>query len=244
MKKGCAILFLLLTTLFYGQNATLLQNIDYRAEELKHGLNKTGDTLILEGQRDITKVAIFNDNFERSIVVDSKQTKIPLTDFPNGRYVTEVKVHNKLIIITLILHKPTDHFSKDIASNQIESLDEGQKLTTQVKAEGNVVEENSIEPKEIDAPKPAVRFYWIVNKIYKGHSSRKVMKIGDKEAVEKIIRQNEIDLKTRTGRHNELVIWEVYDTSKFMRFKRRNPDYANATEADCFNTVPFYKSGS
>ena len=241
MKKGCAILFLLLTTFIYSQNATLLQNIDYRADELKHRLDTSGDTLILEGERNIEKVVFFNDDFEKSMVIDSKQTKIPLTNFPNGRFVTEVKVHNKLIIITLICHKPTHVISSDLASNHIESLNEGQKLQTHIEAEGNLADNNKLE--EPEAPKKTVRFYWIVNKIYKGHSSRKVMKIGDKDAVDKVIRQNEIDLKTKTGRHNELVIWEVYDTAKFMRFKRRNPDYANAKTAECFNTVPFYKSG-
>ncbi|WP_299519633.1 hypothetical protein [Winogradskyella sp.] len=244
MKKGCAILFLLLTSLVYSQNATLLQNIDFRAEELKHALNKTGDTLILEGERNITKVAIFNDDFEKSLNVNSKKTKIPLTDFPNGRFITEVKVHDKLIIITLIRHKPLDNISKSVATKNTEVLNNGEKIISQNEAQGKLLTNTNLETSIHNEPQRTVRFYWIVNKIYKGHSSRKIMKIGDKQSVEKIIRQNEIDLKTKTGQHNELVIWEVYDTSKFLRYKRINPDYANAEDVDCFNTIPFYKSGS
>ncbi|WP_299366448.1 hypothetical protein [Winogradskyella sp.] len=243
MKKGCAILFLFLTSLVYSQNATLLQNIDYRAEELKHRLNKSGDTLILEGERTIAKVAIFNNDFERVFVIDNKKTHIPLTNFPNGRYVTEVKVYDKLIIITLIRHKPIDNTSKNLTVSSIENIDEELTIQSQNEAKGKTTT-NTSNIAEDSAPKKSVRFYWIVNKIQKGHSSRKIMKIGDKQSVEKAIRQNKIDLKTRAGRHNELVIWEVYDTSKFLRYKRKNPDYANAENVDCFNTVPFYKSGS
>ncbi|BAO74925.1 hypothetical protein [Winogradskyella sp. PG-2] len=68
------------------------------------------------------------------------------------------------------------------------------------------------------------------------------MKIGDRETVSKIIKQNKIDHKTKSGKYNELTIWEVYDTTKFMRFKRQNPDYANAENADCFNVIPFFQA--
>jgi len=244
MKKGCAILFLFLASLCYSQNATLLQNIDYRAKELKHSLDKTGDTLVLEGERSIAKVAIFNDTFEKSITIEDKATKIPLTDLPNGRFVTEVKVHDKLIILTLLLHRPKENISKNLSINKPEVLSDSKTMISQNEDLGKVIITNESEAHANDKLKKTVRFYWIVNKIYKGHSSRKIMKIGDKKAVEKVIRQNEIDLQTRTGKYNELIIWEVYDTAKFMRYKRINPDYANAENVDCFNSTPFYKSGS
>jgi len=60
MRILYTIVFLLLTTSIYGQKSTLLQNINVRAKELKHSLNKTGDSLILEGERTIYKVEIFN----------------------------------------------------------------------------------------------------------------------------------------------------------------------------------------
>ena len=56
------------------------------------------------------------------------------------------------------------------------------------------------------------------------------------------VKQCNIDLKSKAGKHNKLTIWEVYDTSKFLRFKRQNPNYATLKKADCFNTNPFYES--
>ena len=236
MKKGCAILFLFLTSLIYGQNSTLLQNTNFRAKALKHFLNKTGDSLILESKETIYKVAIFNTDFERTFAVGSKKTTIPLTDIPVGRFVTEVKVNDKLIIITLLRHKPYTKvgYASTNTSNNEKAVVDGATLLNNYPG----------KEKKIIIPKKPVRFYWIVRLINKGHSSSKVMRIGDKEVVDKMIVQNKIDLKSKAGKHNELIIWEVYDTSAFMRFKRLNPDYANVEEADSFNTEPFYKSGS
>ncbi|WP_422105896.1 hypothetical protein [Winogradskyella sp.] len=244
MKTKYAIFCLFLTSLIYGQESTLLQNVNYRADELKHRLNTTGDTLVLEGERTIDKVDIFNDDFKKSFVIDDKKTLIPLTNIPDGQFITEVKVKDKLIIMTLIRHKPADNISKDLTTTHIQNISEGQTSIVQNETEGKLLAINTSETLKNTTPKKNVRFYWIINKIHKGHSSRKVMKIGDKETVDKVIKQNEIDLKTKTGRHNELIIWEVYDTSKFMKYKRINPDYANAENVDCFNTIPFYKSGS
>lgn len=245
MKKGCAILFLFLASLSYCQNATLLQNIDFRAKELKHSLNKTGDTLILESERIITKVTIFNSDFEKLTLVNHKAAKIPLTDFPNGRFVTEVKVHNKLIIITLICHKPLNKISNSIVTKTAEVLnDEETMIISQNTANGKKISTVDLEPPIKINPKKTVRFYWIVKHIDKGHSSSKKMRIGDQAVVNKMIAQHKIDLKTKAGKRNQLTIWEVYDTTKFLRFKRQNPNYKNVKKADCFNTTPFYKSGT
>ena len=64
MRKLYTIVFLLLTMLSYCQKSTLLQNVNIRAKELKHSLNKTGDSLILEAERTIYRVEIFNRDFE------------------------------------------------------------------------------------------------------------------------------------------------------------------------------------
>lgn len=241
MKKGCAILFLFLTLWCYGQNSTLLQNIDYRAKELKHSLNKTGDTLILNSERDIIKVDIFNSDFEKTFLVNDRSTKIPLVNFPNGRYVTQVKVHDKLIIITLLRHTPNNN-------NTITQVED--KELEQDYSNSNFEAHNGSESKQLSAdlsskePVKFVRFYWIVRHINKGHSSSKLMRIGDKKDVERMIAQHKIDLKSKAGKRNQLVIWEVYNTSEFMRFKRRNPDYANVEDSECFNTIPYYESRS
>lgn len=238
MKKGCAILFLFLTLMGYGQNSTLLQNINYRAKELKHSLNKTGDTLILNGERQIDKVEIFNNDFEDVFEVDSKTAQISLNEIPEGRFVVEVKVEDKLIIITLIRHnsialepqKTVMTKEEDEASNAF-STNKGKANLSIPKSESTYLEKQPITH---------VKFYWIVKDINKGHSSSKIKRIGDKSVVESMIAQHKIDLQTKAGKNNSLTIWEVYDTTKFLRFKRRNPDYANIDSAECFNVVPFY----
>jgi hypothetical protein len=114
MKLLYTSLFLLLTILSYGQKSTLFQNINFRAKELKHNLNKAGDSLILEGERTIFKVTIFNGGFEKIISVKDSKAKIPLNDIPVGRFVVEATLQDKLIVLTLLRNEyltPTEPIS-------------------------------------------------------------------------------------------------------------------------------------
>ena len=109
MRKLYTIVFLLLTMLSYCQKSTLLQNVNIRAEELKHSLNKTGDSLILEAERTIYRVEIFNRDFEKSLMVKDYKIKIPLRDIPVGRFVIEAVMPDRLIVITLLRNEIIDH---------------------------------------------------------------------------------------------------------------------------------------
>lgn len=245
MTRLSTILLLLLAPFIYGQKSTLLKNINYRASELHHSLNKTGDTLILKGERTIDKVEIFNNSFQKAYIINSLDTKISITDIPIGRFVTEVKVKDKLIIITLLRHENFDIESKTTETTEIDTEEQSSiygQSTYQNKAKGKSMTQVETEDTLDETLKEPVRFYWIEKQINKGHSSSKKMRIGDKETVDKMIAQHKIDLKSKAGKHNTLTIWEVYDTSKFLRFKRHNPNYATLKKADCFNTDPFYKS--
>jgi hypothetical protein len=243
MKKNIlAITCMLLTIYTYGQKSTLIQNINPRAKELKHSLNKTGDSIILQSKAPIKRVAIFNDGFEKTFDVKHTEVKIALHNIPVGRFVTEVKLNNKLIIITLLRFEAFVDISTSLKTTEIEPKPANKVSALHSRANSNTLAINSSDRKPNIKPVRNVRFYWVVNQINKGYSSRKVMRIADRETIAKIIAQNEIDLKTKSGKHNELTIWEVYDTTKFMRYKRQNPDYANAEEADCFNVVPFFQS--
>jgi hypothetical protein len=102
MRRLYTFAFLLLTTLAYSQKSTLLQNVNTRAKELKHNLNKTGDSLILECERTIYRVEIFNKDFEKSLIVKDSKVKIPLRDIPVGRFVVEAVLPDRLIVITLL----------------------------------------------------------------------------------------------------------------------------------------------
>ncbi len=246
MKTLCIIIFLLVASFATSQNTTLIQNRNYRAAELKHSLNSSGDSLILEGLRNIYNVVIFNDNFTKTFTVENKSTKIPLADIPLGRFTTEVELDKKLIVMTLLRHKIIESISKPLVSlsdqqptSQTELIPQhrGNAMTTETSGADLNQNEGDLNQNEVRE----VRFYWIINVINKGQSSRKVMKLGELETVKRLIRKHEIDHKTKSGMYNELSIWEVYDTSKFMKYKRMNPDYATTINSDCFNTRPFYQ---
>lgn len=109
MFKNFSIsVFMLLSVFSYGQKSTLLQNINFRAKELKHSLNKSGDSLILESEKTIYNVEIFNQNFEKTIAVKSNKTIIPLNGTPLGRLVVQAKLVDKRIIMTLLRHEFID----------------------------------------------------------------------------------------------------------------------------------------
>ncbi|MCB0400304.1 MAG: hypothetical protein KDD26_11960 [Winogradskyella sp.] len=242
MTRLLTILLLFLAPFVYGQRSTLLKNINYRASELYHNLNESGDTLILRGERTIDKVEIFNNDFQKAYIVNSLDTKIPLNDIPAGRFVTEVKVKDKLIIITLLRH---DDLEEEQEITTVETNEQNNifgQSTYENKSEGKSIPEYKIEETPSKPITKPVKFYWIVKHINKGHSSSKKMRIGDKDVVDQMIAQHKIDLKSKAGKYNKLTIWEVYDTSEFLRFKRQHPDYATVKEANCFNTDPFYKS--
>ena len=108
MKLIHTIVFFLLTSFIYGQKSTLFQNINFRADELKHYLNTSEDRIILRCERDIFEVVIYNDDFERVINVEGSEVQIPISDVPVGRYVVEVALSDKLIVITLVRHEPLE----------------------------------------------------------------------------------------------------------------------------------------
>lgn len=265
MKYIYTTVFLLLTVICYGQKSSLLQNVNSRAKELKHHLNKSGDSLILSSDKIIEKVEIYNSKFGMKFMIFNHKARIPLLEMPSGRYVTEVKLRGKLILITLLIeenHKaqPLKVSNKRNTRDKLEEThdlfgNKKERLAKKTKPK-KIIEPQSVKSiktpievlnKKINPPKKEshpgkVRFYWIVRNVNKGSSSSKQMRIGERDVVDRMIAQNKIDLRSKAGKNNKLTIWEVYDTSAFMKFKRLNPDYANVEEADCFNTKPYYKS--
>ncbi|WP_178989996.1 hypothetical protein [Winogradskyella schleiferi] len=84
--------------------------------------------------------------------------------------------------------------------------------------------------------------YWVVYKINNGQSSEKIQKMSDQDAVDRLIKKNEIDKKTKTGRLNELTVWTVYDPTKFVQHKRKNKeDYMNIA-SESFKIEPYYQT--
>jgi hypothetical protein len=131
MKHTFTIICLLLTAIVYGQKSTLIQNYNPRAKDLKHHLNKTEDSLILESNRLIEKVGIFNSAFEKKLYLYKNKVKISLKDVPVGRFVTEVKYDDKLILITLIRHKAFGKKTKIVSTEELERPIVSSKLKTE-----------------------------------------------------------------------------------------------------------------
>lgn len=316
MKTLYTSVFLLLASLVYGQKSTLYQNVNVRAKELKHNLNRTGDSLILKCERTIYEVVIFNDDFERVVRVRDKETIIPIADVPVGRFIVEALLSDKLIVITLLRNEPFE--LPDAAPIVADTSDLfGTKTTAKeeviVSVETPVIEEEIIIA-EVKAPEPEitnteivtkkadlavagkkaekkprltrkvaytkpkqpaesslslfkaeeeataeqprrrstrddddgaranriVSKYWVEYRINNGQNSQKVLKLGDQDTVDRMIRKVEIDKKTKAGRLNELIIWTVYDPTKFVKHKKMNKDNFTSVPSDSFKIEPYY----
>tara|TARA_R110002033_G_scaffold20962_2_gene52487 strand:- start:1853 stop:2827 length:975 start_codon:yes stop_codon:yes gene_type:complete len=316
MKILYTTVFLLLASLVYGQKSTLYQNVNVRAKELKHNLNKTGDSLILKCERTIYEVVIFNDDFERVVRVRETEAIIPIADVPVGRFIVEALLSDKLIVITLLRNEPFDlpdtaqlisdtsdlfgtkskpkteavaSIEKPIeppievnvaaieATEQEVSTTEintkrtdiavaGKKATPKprltrkvtytkpkkpaesslslFKAEKESAAAAKKKPKtEIDVARAnrIVSKYWVEYRINSGQNSQKILKLGDQDAVDRMIRKIEIDKKTKAGRLNELIIWTVYDPTKFVKHKKMNKDNFTTVPSESFKLEPYYK---
>ncbi|WP_178985824.1 hypothetical protein [Winogradskyella helgolandensis] len=87
----------------------------------------------------------------------------------------------------------------------------------------------------------ALARYWVIYKMDNGSTSEKVLKIADQETVDRMIRKIEIDMKTSSGRLNELTVWQIYNTTNFVQHKRRNKKNYMNIDSDSFNLVPYFK---
>jgi hypothetical protein len=68
------------------------------------------------------------------------------------------------------------------------------------------------------------------------------MKLVDQESVNRMITKNKIEHKGTSGKSNELIVWEVYNTSKFMEHQVSNPKFVYSLNSEYFNTTPYYST--
>lgn len=68
--------------------ATIIKNVNVRAQGVKHYLNSTKDTLLLESDRKINYVYAINREYKKEIYdfIDDKNYKVPLTNLKSGKY--------------------------------------------------------------------------------------------------------------------------------------------------------------
>ena len=221
-RSPLSILILMITTLIaYGQQTTFQKNTNYRANLLTQSLIADGDSLLLETKnKQIHQVTIFNDDFSESIDVNSNKTKIDLKSLPIGNFIVQAELDKKLII--MYLKKNED--LKILTSNK-------KNKETVLKSESNIIEKKSL-------------YYWVVYESNTGFSSHKSMRLECKDEISKLIEKNKLERKSEVGKNNKLLVYELYNKSKFMTKQIRNREYYTSVKSEFFNVVPFYTSAN
>ena len=222
MIKNIFILTLTFLTLFvYGQETTFQENDNYDARELKQIFNKKGDSLILECETIIRQVDIFNEDFMKSIVVNANTSKIDLSVLPIGEFIVQARLGHKRIIMYVFKSASIDQIS--------------QKLDVK-----SITAESSL-PSNKNLKKDVLR-YWVVYEINAHSGSNKSMSLEKEDQVAKLIAKNKLELRTEIAKYNKLTVYEVYNTSKFMRRQLRKPTYFKSSKSKVFNVTPYYSS--
>ena len=108
MKKYLLVLIASSNLLFqdlYAQErfATIEKNVNFRASNLFHGLNKTRDTLLLKSDKEINYVYSINKDNNREIDyhVNANSFKVPLKNLSKGKHVFSV-VQAPLLIVFVV----------------------------------------------------------------------------------------------------------------------------------------------
>ncbi|WP_178990002.1 MULTISPECIES: hypothetical protein [Winogradskyella] len=229
IRNLCFFVFTLLAVYSYGQDISFEKNDNRAARVLDHSLNKSRDSLIFKSEKVISQVDIFNKYYMSSVEVNGNESKIEVANLPAGRYVVQARVDRKRIV--MYLEKKT---------SLVKNLE-----TADVKVRSNEnpdinFENQSIEPRE--KLKELSISYWVVYEKNMGSGSFKTMSFKTKQEVAKMISKNKLELSTEIAKDNTLVVYEVYNTKRFMRKQLRKPTYFKSSKSRFFNVNPYYKS--
>ena len=247
-NKIFTLLILCSSIIASGQNATLLKNYNPKVKELKHLLNPAKDSLILECETTILKVDFHNEDYEKVSIIESNHAKIALNDMLEGKFVVEVKLIDKIVVMHVIIHQDfNDTFTSITVSNQKEivegrgmMLDEGLNVITSAP---KISLEYILNRGNVKAQtQKSKTLYWTVIRVNNESGSHKTMRLVDKKAADRMILRNKSEHHSALGKHNELTVWEVYNTSKFMEHQLENPDFIYAINSEYFNTTPYFTS--
>lgn len=243
MKAIYSILILLITLTIEGQNINLIKNTHPKARELKHTLNTTRDSLILDSEKTILQVEIFNEDYENLSAVEDNGVRISLKDLPVGKFVVEAKLTDRIIVMDLIKYSNTNN----LALNKDEDVGGiGMMLDEQLNlvktAPNNSIEFILTRHKPNRKTAKEKKYYWTVMRVNNGMTTNKTMRLADQKTVDEMILKHKLELKTSIGRRNELLILEIYDKSKFIESQVANPNYINSYTSEYFNVTPYYSS--
>lgn len=229
MFQRIFILFFLISTLFsFGQKTTFEENINYKARLLKQEFNENNDSLTLSSDKIITQVDIFNDDYIETIDINDNEANINLGELPLGEFVIQARVEKKRIIMYVTRTELLDHNISNTRSIN--------NSPTEIEATVKIQEQSNAEKKFITAG------YWVIYERNSKMGSYKSMRLEDEYVVKKMIARNRLELNTDIGKNNKLLVFEVYNTSEFMRNQLKNTDYINSEDSEIFNNIPFYIS--
>ncbi len=218
MNQRLSILIFIICSLYaYGQKTTFEKNVNYRAKDLKQSFNEHNDSLILKSDKLISRVDIFNENYSRSVYVNSNETTIDLGSLPLGEFIVQARLDRKRIIM----------YATRSESSNLKS-----KIT---KPKAVMVSKTTTEENHKTR-------YWVIYENNSNSGYYKSMGFKDKETISQMIDRNKLEMSTKIGKDNKLAIYEVYDTLEFMRRQMRNPEYINSASSEFFNTTPYYIS--
>lgn len=245
IKNICTLLILFSTLIGYGQNFTLLKNNNPKAKELRHTLNPTKDSLILDCNTKILQIEFFNEDYEKKVIVEDFKTQISLRDIPEGKFVVEAKLVDKIIVFGVMRYDVSNEISKsednrDTAEGNGMMLDDNLKIIKNAPNKSIAFILTGAKAKTLKSKKQ--KFYWVVTKINNESGSSKTMKLVNQESADRMILQHKQELNSASGKLNELMVWEVYNTSKFMERQMLDSDFFYSLTSDLFNTTPYYST--
>lgn len=230
MKNRYITLGFVFVSLFsYCQQIAFQKNINYKAQFLQQSINAQKDSLILESNSDqILQVDIFNDHYSKSVSVNSHISKIDLTSIPKGKYIVQARIDDKWIV--MYMDKREDH--------KITSL------TGKERTVHNTIKIPNPKPIHTAEVKTPI-YFWVVSASNSNFGSNKSMRLEHKDDIAKLISKHKLERKSKIGKNNTLVIYEVYNTSEFMDKQLKNPDYYKYAEnSTYFNDKPIFTTNN
>ncbi|NNK88399.1 MAG: hypothetical protein HKO90_08960 [Flavobacteriaceae bacterium] len=100
------IMFCMISVEAQGDFATLVKNVNYRADGLNHDLSVTKDTLKLKSDDIIQRVYSVGEHGRAiDLWVNRKQRDIPLTELAKGKYVFVVEQNYLKIVFQVVINR-------------------------------------------------------------------------------------------------------------------------------------------
>lgn len=234
IRNICILAFSFFTIFICGQEVTFQKNPNRSARILEQDLNKNKDSLIFKSEKLIRQVDIFNNDYMNTIVVNDNEAKIEIGSLPLGEFIIQARLGRKRIIMYLLKSEPV--------AREVDKIEQPVVVSTE-RNRPEYDNTNLLNRKSISNPdeEPST-FYWVVYEYNTYAGSSKTMSMETEAEVDKLIARNKLELSTEIAKNNTLIVYEVYDTLKFMRKQLTEPDFFKSSNSTVFNVIPYYKS--